>query len=65
MKEVRLKNLHTAACVNLNYVTTKQKPKMYRWQMVEFIKTCDEYLCKFNFGHMFSSIVLPLSAEEK
>ena len=33
-------------------------------QMVEFIKTCDQYLCKFNFGHIYSYIVLPLSAEE-
>ena len=27
--------------------------------MVEFIKTCDQYPCKFNFGHIFSSIVSP------
>ena len=25
---VKLKNLHTSACLNLNYGTTKQKPKM-------------------------------------
>ena len=42
----------------------KQKPKMLKLQMVEFIKTCDKYHCKFNFGHIFSSIVLPLSAGE-
>ena len=32
--------------------------------MVEFIKTCDQYPCKFNFGHIFSSIVLPHSSGE-
>ena len=26
---------------------------------VEFIKTCDQYPHKFNFGHFFSSIILP------
>ena len=49
-KEVKLKNLHSLACLNLNYCTTKQKPKI-----VEFIKTCNQYPCKFNFGHFFSS----------
>ena len=28
-------------------------------KMVEFIKTCDQYPRKFNFGHLFSSIILP------
>ena len=32
IKEVKLKNLHTSACLNLNYGTTKQKPKMWRLQ---------------------------------
>ena len=27
--------------------------------MVKFIKTCNQYPCKFNFGHIFSSIVSP------
>ena len=27
-----LKNLHTSGCLNLNYGTTKQKPKMLRLQ---------------------------------
>ena len=26
--EVKLKNLHTSACLDLNYGTTKQKPEM-------------------------------------
>ena len=29
---VKLKNLHTSACLNLNNDTTKQKPKMWRLQ---------------------------------
>ena len=33
--------------------------------MVEFIKICDQYPCKFNFDHIFSSIILLLSANEK
>ena len=33
--------------------------------MVQFIKTCGQYSFKFNFGHIFSSIVLPFSAGEK
>ena len=28
MKEVKSKNLNTSACLNLNYGTAKQKPKM-------------------------------------
>ena len=28
-------------------------------KMVEFIETCDQYPRKFNFGHFFSSIILP------
>ena len=45
---VKLKNLHTSACLNLNYGTAKQKPKM-----VELIKTRDQYPHKINFGHFF------------
>ena len=33
--------------------------------MVEFIKSCDQYPRKFNFGRIFSYIVLALYAEEK
>ena len=28
-------------------------------KMVEFIKTCDQYPRKFNFGQFFSFIILP------
>ena len=28
-------------------------------KMVEFIKTCDQHPHKFNFGHFFSSLILP------
>ena len=28
-------------------------------KMVEFIKTCDEFLRRFNFGNLFNSIMLP------
>ena len=36
-------------------------------KMVEFIKTCDQYPHRFNFGNFFISIILclPLSAREK
>ena len=49
---VRLRKLHTSACMNLDYGTAKQYPKMVR-----FIKTGDQYPHKFNFGHFFSSPV--------
>ena len=49
---VRLKKLHTSPCMNLDYGTAKQYPKMVR-----FIKTGDQYSHKFNFGHFFSSAV--------
>ena len=57
IKEVKLKKIHTSACLNLNYDTTKRKPKIVK--MVEFIEICDQYPRKFNLGHFFSSIVLP------
>ena len=61
IKEVKLKNLQTSACLNLNYGTTKQKPKMQRFQKWwNFIKTSHQYPRKFNLGHFFSSIILPL-----
>ena len=35
-------------------------------RMVEFIKTCDQYPRRFNFGNFFNSIIpRPLSAGEK
>ena len=34
-------------------------------KMVEFIKTYNQYPCKFNFCHFISSIILPLSDEWK
>ena len=42
---VKLKNLHTSACLKLNYCTTKQTKNVKVAKMVEFIKTCDQYLC--------------------
>ena len=33
-------------CLNLNYVIAKRKPKR-----VGFIKKCDKYRHKFNYGH--------------
>ena len=50
---VKLKDIHTSACLKLNYGTTKQKPKM-----VEFIKTCGQYPRRFIFGIFFYSIIL-------
>ena len=32
--------------------------------MVEYVKTCNQYLCKLNFGYIFSSIVVSLFAGE-
>ena len=57
IKEVKLKNLHTSACLNLNYGTTETKNAIIA-KMVGFIKKCDQYSCKFNFGHFLSSIIL-------
>ena len=51
IKEVKFKNLHTSAYLNLNYGATKPN--------------CDQYPCKFNFDHIFSFTVLSLSAGEK
>ena len=45
---VKLKNLYTSACSNLNYGTAEQKPKMR-----VLITTCDEYSHKFNFFPFF------------
>ena len=29
-------------------------------KLVEFIKTCDQYPCRLNFGDFFNSIILPI-----
>ena len=34
-------------------------------KMVEFIKTCDYYPCKFNFGRFFMSIILSFFCWQK
>ena len=52
IKGVQLKNLHTSACLNLNYCKNVAK-------MMELIKTCDQYPREFDFGYFFSSTILP------
>ena len=54
LAKIKLKNHLTSACLNLNY-GTKKNVKVRK--MVEFIKTCNHYPRKFNFGHFFSSII--------
>ena len=57
---VKLKNLYTSASLNLKIMANKTETKNVKVEkMVEFIKTCDQYPRKFNFGHFFSSIILP------
>ena len=67
MKEVKLKYHHTSACLNLKlwYNKTETIKVTFANHGMKFIKTFDQYLFKFNSGHIFSSIVLPLSAGEK
>ena len=36
-----------------------------RTEMAEFIKTCDQYPCKLNFGHSSAPQLSSLSTEEK
>ena len=56
---IKLKNVLTSACLKLNHGTAKQKQKNIKVaKMVEFIKTCEQYLLKFNFGNFFNSILL-------
>ena len=55
----KLNNLHTSACLKLNYGKTKQTKKVKVAKMVEFIKTYDQYPCRFNFHNFFNSIILP------
>ena len=50
---VELKNLHSYLSMLqsvLCYSKTKTK-NMKVAKIVEFIKTCDQYPCRFNFGH--------------
>ena len=55
----QLKNVHTSACLKLNNGTAKQNQKNVKVaKMVEFIKTCDQYAHRFNFGNFFNSIIL-------
>ena len=58
---VKLKNLHTPACLNLHYGTAKQKPKMKRlqrwWNLPKLVT--NTILIIFNFSHIFSFIILP------
>ena len=42
---VKLKNFHNSACLQLNYCITKQIKNVKVANMVEFIKTCDQYPC--------------------
>ena len=57
--KVKLKNLLTSACLNLKLWHKKTNQKCKGCKKGEFIKTCDQYPCKFIFGHFFSSVVLP------
>ena len=50
LAKIKLKNHLTSGCLNLNY-GTKKNVKVRK--MVEFIKTCNHYSRKFNFGHFF------------
>ena len=56
---VKLKKLHTSACLKLNYCTTKQTKNVKVAKMVEFIKTCtsDTFV---NFVNFFNSTILSL-----
>ena len=67
MKKAKLKNRYTSACLNLKLWHNKTETKKVKVANggMEFIKPCDQYPCKFNFGHIFSSIALLLSAGEK
>ena len=52
---VSLENLHTLACLNLNYDNRIVTKNVKGVNMVGFIKTFDQYPHQFNFGHFFSS----------
>ena len=57
---VKLKNLHTSACLKLNYCTTKQR--LQRWWNLSKLVT----YTFVNFGIFFNSIILfRLSSQEK
>ena len=49
---VKLKNLHTSACLQLNYSTKKQTKNAKVANIVELIKTSDQTLV--NFGNFFN-----------
>ena len=49
---VKLKNLHTSACLQLNYCTKKQTKNAKVANIVELIKTSDQTLV--NFGNFFN-----------
>ena len=51
--KIKLKNPLTSAYLNLNYGTKKKTKNVKVTKVVEFIKTCDHYPRKFNFGHFF------------
>ena len=53
---VKLKNLHTSACLKLNYCTTKQTKNVKVAKMVEFIKT--NTLVNFFNSILLSSLFL-------
>ena len=62
---VKLKNLHTSACLKLNYCTAKHKPKILRlqrwWNLSKLVT--DTFII---IGNFFNSIILsPLSPQEK
>ena len=54
---VKLKNLHTSACLQLNCCTTKYKPKMWRlqiwWNSSKLVTNT-----LVNFGNCFNYIIL-------
>ena len=57
---VKLKNLHTSACLKLNYCTTKQRQEK-QWNLSKLVT--DTFV---NFGIFFNSIIVsPLSSQEK
>ena len=61
---VKLKNLHTSACLKLNYCTTKQTKNLKVAKMVEFIKTCDKYPCQFwSFFQLHNPLALLLGLQ--
>ena len=54
----KLKNLHTSACLKLNYGTTQTK-NVKATKMVKFIKICDQNPCRFTFGNFSTQLPYP------